>query len=93
MATATIATVTVYLPDAEGSSCLRVWSSMIGELVACRELIWRLLWRDIAARYRQSVLGYIWALVPPLATAAVFSSLGRARVLVVGETSMPKSRQ
>jgi lipopolysaccharide transport system permease protein len=54
-----------------------------------RELAWRLLQRDLSARYRQSLLGYFWAVIPVLATTAVFLVLRNHRVINVGETIMP----
>lgn len=43
-----------------------------------RELLYFLAWRDIAVRYKQSVLGVAWALVQPLSTMLVFALfLGR----------------
>lgn len=38
-----------------------------------RELAWMLAWRDIRVRYRHTLLGAAWAVVPPLAMMAVFS--------------------
>jgi homopolymeric O-antigen transport system permease protein len=44
-----------------------------GELWAKRELIYVLARRDVAILYKQSVIGAAWAVVQPLALAAVFS--------------------
>lgn len=38
-----------------------------------RELLAFLAWRDVAVRYRQTLLGAAWALLQPLATMAIFS--------------------
>jgi lipopolysaccharide transport system permease protein len=49
------------------------------ELWRYRELLYRLLWRDIKARYKQTFLGPVWAVARPLASmimmAAVFGGL------------------
>jgi lipopolysaccharide transport system permease protein len=49
------------------------------ELWRYRELLYRLVWRDIKARYKQTFLGSFWAIFRPLATmvllAAVFGGL------------------
>lgn len=37
-----------------------------------RELLYLLSWRDISVRYKQTTLGFAWALVRPLFTAFVF---------------------
>jgi lipopolysaccharide transport system permease protein len=38
-----------------------------------RELLVFLIWRDLKARYKQTLLGPIWAVVQPLVTMVVFS--------------------
>jgi lipopolysaccharide transport system permease protein len=45
----------------------------LGELWAYRELLGFIAWRDISVRYKQSVLGVLWALLTPLVTVAVFT--------------------
>lgn len=50
----------------------------LGELWRYRELLFFLTWRDVKVRYKQTVLGAVWAVLQPLATMAVFSLfLGR----------------
>src|SRR5438552_13941529 len=65
------------------------WLSMFRDLWGTRELIVRLFLRDFAARYKQSILGYLWALGPPLITVVVFTLLTGARVLNVEDPGMP----
>jgi lipopolysaccharide transport system permease protein len=43
------------------------------EIWRFRELTYFLAWRDLKARYKQTVLGGAWALLQPLATMAVFT--------------------
>ena len=38
-----------------------------------RELFFVLAWRDIAVRYKQTAIGFAWALLQPLLTLAVFT--------------------
>jgi len=38
-----------------------------------RELLYFLVWRDLKARYKQTVLGAAWAILQPLLATAVFS--------------------
>ena len=49
------------------------------ELWRYRELLFRILWRDLKARYKQTFLGPVWAIIRPLASmvlmAAVFGGL------------------
>jgi lipopolysaccharide transport system permease protein len=42
------------------------------ELWRYRELLVMLAWRDISIRFKQTILGFTWALAQPLATLAVF---------------------
>ncbi|HPA80829.1 MAG TPA: ABC transporter permease [Thermoanaerobaculales bacterium] len=45
----------------------------LAEIWAYRELLYFLVWRDIKVRYKQTVLGAIWAILQPLLTAVVFT--------------------
>ena len=45
----------------------------LGELWRYRDLLMLLIWRDIAARYRQSVVGYGWALIKPVLSIVIFT--------------------
>lgn len=40
-----------------------------------RELFVVLAWRDVAVRYKQTIIGLAWALIQPLATMLVFSTI------------------
>tara|TARA_R110002072_G_scaffold51202_1_gene137192 strand:- start:14798 stop:15667 length:870 start_codon:yes stop_codon:yes gene_type:complete len=59
------------------------------DLVASRELAWRLFVRNINARYRQTALGYFWAIFPPLATTAIWLFLTRQNVVTIESGSVP----
>lgn len=63
-------------------------SEIFQDFLRSRELIWTLFTRDIRAQFRQSILGYLWLLLPPVATAAVWLFLQSQRVLNV-QTEMP----
>src|ERR1700704_5325619 len=38
-----------------------------------RELFYVLAWRDLAVRYKQTVIGAAWAIIRPLLTMAIFT--------------------
>ncbi|GAB4254377.1 MAG: hypothetical protein Kow0065_01350 [Methylomicrobium sp.] len=78
--------LTVYTPRAIKN---QAWSSMFKELWQSRELVWRLILRDFSVRYRQSILGYLWAILPQITTVAIFTFLSKHRVFDMGETAMP----
>jgi lipopolysaccharide transport system permease protein len=80
---------TVYTPDSELLNFRALLRSMGSDLLASRELAWRLLVRNISAQYRQSLLGYAWAFVPPIFTSLIWIFLQSQKVLGVGDTGMP----
>lgn len=45
----------------------------LGDLWEYRELIYFLTWRDIKVRYKQSVLGILWAILKPFMAMVVFT--------------------
>jgi lipopolysaccharide transport system permease protein len=50
------------------------WASLgLRELWRFRELLFFLTWRDVKVRYKQTVLGALWALVQPFMTMVVFT--------------------
>ena len=67
----------------------KAWFASVREVWQSRELLVTLLMREISSRYRQSILGYMWALVIPLATVLVFSYLTSKRILPIGDPPLP----
>jgi lipopolysaccharide transport system permease protein len=45
----------------------------LGEVWQHRELLYRLVWRDLKVRYAQAALGTAWAIVQPLIAVAIFT--------------------
>jgi lipopolysaccharide transport system permease protein len=66
-----------------------IWKEMVLSLFRSKELIWRLFLRDFSARYRQSLLGILWAIINPLITVGIFVFLNRSGILNIGETPVP----
>jgi lipopolysaccharide transport system permease protein len=66
-----------------------LFKQMWKDLYASRELAMRLLIRDTAAKYRQSLLGFLWIFIPPLATAGIFIVLNQQAILTVQQTDIP----
>ena len=50
-------------------------SGEISNLWRYRELFFFLSWRDILVRYKQTVIGVLWALIRPVLTIAIFTIL------------------
>ena len=81
--------VVTYSPESALKSPTRMARGMWRDLKASRELAWRLTVRDISAKYRQSVLGVLWAFLPPLATALIFVLLNQQKIINIRETDIP----
>ena len=80
---------TVYSPESSIRRPMKLLSEMFRDLLASRELAWRLFIRDFSARYRQSFLGYLWAFLPPVVGTFTFVLLNRSGILNVGDLSLP----
>lgn len=79
----------VYTPASRLRHPIRLWRSMWRDLLASRELAWRLLVRNINALYRQTMFGYVWAFLPPIFTSLTFVFLNAQKIFTVGETDIP----
>lgn len=69
-----------YGSEAELRHPLRLLEKMLHDGAASWELAWFLLLRTLKSQYRQSVLGYIWIILPSLATTSVFVFLAREKL-------------
>ena len=79
----------VYSPDGVHRDGEAGWRIMVQDLLGSRRLIWLLILRDVSVRYRHSLLGYVWSVVPQIATAGIFAFLHAWRVLPMGQTRLP----
>jgi homopolymeric O-antigen transport system permease protein len=79
----------IYTPDSIRRQGWHVWGTIISEFLNSRELIWRLILRDVSARYRQSMFGYLWAVLPSIVTVIAFAVLTQSRTIPVADTSLP----
>jgi lipopolysaccharide transport system permease protein len=79
----------VYGPGSQLREPGRLFRCMLRDLAASRELAWRLFVRNVSARYRQTMLGYAWAILPPVFTTLVFVFLRNAGFFAVGQTQLP----
>lgn len=81
--------ITIYEPNHILKAGIRIWPVMFRELIESRELIWRLILRDISARYKQSVLGILWSFLTPLVMMFAFVWIKGMNILPIKDTSMP----
>ncbi len=79
----------VYTPDSLLLRPRDLCRSMMTDLLSSRGLAWRLLMRNITAQYRQSMLGYLWAFLPPLFTMLVWVFLNNQKVINIEDPGMP----
>jgi len=62
----------------------------VRELWHYRELVFTLVWRDVVVRYKQTVLGFAWALLVPAMTTLVYSIVfGKFANFPHGNTAYP----
>jgi homopolymeric O-antigen transport system permease protein len=63
--------------------------NMVRDLIDSRHLAYRLLIRSLRSQYRQSLLGYLWVVIAPVAATGGLLFLSRQNVLRTVETSVP----
>lgn len=80
---------TVYSPDSQLLNPGFLAKEMMTDLVAGRELAWRLAVRDIRGQYRQAFLGILWAFILPLANTLTWVFLSKTGVVKVADTVLP----
>lgn len=79
----------VYTSESRIRHPLQLLQEMLMDLLASRELAWRLMVRDINVQYRQSFLGVLWAFLPPIITAMGLLVARNAGAVNVGNTDIP----
>ncbi|MBV8884339.1 MAG: ABC transporter permease [Chroococcidiopsidaceae cyanobacterium CP_BM_RX_35] len=82
-------TKVIYTPESQIRHPLKLFRDMKRDLLASRELAWRLLVRDINAQYRQSFLGIAWAFIPPILTAAGLTFAKNTGIINISNTDLP----
>jgi lipopolysaccharide transport system permease protein len=82
-------TLTIYTPDSPLRQPGAFARQMVADVVASRELAWRLFIRDLTAQYRNSIFGYLWVFVPPVLASLPFIFLNSSGVLNISATPIP----
>lgn len=80
--------VTVYSPELHLREGWRVWGRMFRDVSRSRDLIWRLFMRQWVGQFRQTWLGYFWAVFPTIVAVLAFVML-RRNVLPKFQTAIP----
>jgi lipopolysaccharide transport system permease protein len=81
--------ITRHNPESKVRHPVVLLKEMFRDLKASRELAWRLVIRDISAQYRQTLLGYFWAVFPPLVTTLVLILLKSSAVMDIKGIDIP----
>ena len=89
MSTSDSLPVVVYSPESPLSKPGKLIWEVFHDLYRCRELIGILFMRDLKAQFRQSYLGYIWLIAPPLMTTGAWLFLNQSKIVTSADTGMP----
>lgn len=79
----------VYTPASQMRAPGMMFRSIGRDIYQSRDLAWRLFVRDVTAQYRQSLLGVVWAFIPPVVTSLIFVALRSSNLVNLGETEVP----
>lgn len=82
--------ISVYLPD----NSLRkgyffIFKEIFNEIKDNKWLTYQLFKRDFFAIYKQSFIGFFWAIIVPLVSVGTFILLNRSGIFSIGKISMP----
>lgn len=81
--------VRVYGPEKALKHPFVLLKELQRDLWAGRELAWRLFVRDFKAQYSQTMLGYVWAFLPPLFASLTFIFLQSQGIVQVEGLGIP----
>jgi len=79
----------IYTPDSRLKHPLKFLKEMLDDVKISKELAWMLFKRNIKAQYRQTILGYIWAFIPPIFTTLIFLFLSKNKIIDITDTVIP----
>lgn len=87
--TSRLTITTVYDASPNGSRPRGFLSEAFSSLRDSRELAWSLFLRDVRAQYRQAFLGYLWIILPPLASMSAWWFVQSQEVFEIADTPVP----
>lgn len=79
----------VYASGSELRGPVKLFKNMFADLFSSWGLAKVLFKRDINAKYKQSLLGYVWAFLPTIFTSLIFTLASSSRTITVQETDIP----
>jgi lipopolysaccharide transport system permease protein len=78
-----------YSPEPLLGNPVKLFKALFADIMAGRELAWRLFVRDLSAQYRQTCLGYVWAFLPPLVASLTFIFLNSQGIVEIDTGTIP----
>jgi lipopolysaccharide transport system permease protein len=81
--------IRVYGPEKSLTHPVVLLGDLWRDLWGGRELAWRLFLRDFKAQYSQTVLGYVWAFLPPLFASLTFVFLQSQGIVKIEGLRIP----
>lgn len=79
----------IYSSDPQLKNVKHLIRLMIDDLRLSRQLAIRLMIRNISSQYRQTYLGYIWAILPAIFTTMIFVYLNNKKILNIDDIETP----
>lgn len=79
----------IYQPGSSLTNPFMLIPELWRDAYRSRGLAWQLFVRDFKAKYRQSLLGYFWAVFPALVNAGIFIFLNATGAVKIEDTGMP----
>jgi lipopolysaccharide transport system permease protein len=83
--------VRIYSPEPLLGHPFTLIRNITKDILAGRELAWRLFIRDLSAQYRQTYFGYLWAILPPLVASLTFIFLNSQGIVNIDTGGIPYS--
>lgn len=81
--------VRIYSPEPLLGHPVTMFKAIFADIMAGRELAWRLFIRDLSAQYRQTYFGYLWAFLPPLVASLTFIFLNSQGIVKIDTGGIP----
>lgn len=81
--------IRIYTPNSSVRNPTLVLRQMWGDIISGRDLAWRLAVRDFQAQHRQSLLGFLWIFIIPLANTITWIFLRQSGVVTLSSTDIP----
>ncbi len=81
--------VIIYSPESGIRRPGHLLREMFADWKGSFELGWRLFLRDRKGMYRQSILGLVWAFIPPIMTTLVWVFLNGQRIINIDDPGVP----